>query len=118
SPARSTLENVENALRKARSTLALANTTYAREQKIARQNLNNIAPVQQARSAYTQAQSDLRAARSTLSLFKSSPGRSASIPIVAPISGVVQERAVAQGEVLSDDTHLMTIADLRRVHVD
>ena len=114
----STLSAARSALVKARQTLALANTGYAREQRIFKANLNNTAQVQGARSGYTQAQSDLRASRSTLALFKTSPGRSASIPIIAPISGVVQSREVASGEVLSDDTHLMTIADLSRVHVD
>ena len=114
----STLIAARSALLKARQTLALANTAYAREQKIFKQNLNNTSQVQTARSGYVQAQSDLRAARSTLALFKSSPGHSASTPIVAPISGVVQERMVSQGEVLSDDTHLMTIADLSIVHID
>ena len=117
-PARSTLENAENALAKARQTLALANTASAREQRIFEQNLNNIAQVQQARAGYAQAQSDLRAARSTLALFKSSPGRSASVPIVAPISGTVQERDVAQGEVLEADTHLMTLVNLSAVAVE
>jgi cobalt-zinc-cadmium efflux system membrane fusion protein len=117
-PARSALESAENALTKARQTLTLANTAYAREQRIFNQNLNNIAQVQQARAGYTQAQSDLRAARSTLALFKSSPGRSASVPIVAPISGTVQERDVAQGEVLEADTHLMTLVNLREVAVE
>jgi cobalt-zinc-cadmium efflux system membrane fusion protein len=118
SGAGSTLEAAQNALRKARANLQLANATYAREQKIFKQDLNNISQVQVARSNYTQAQADLRGARTALSLFKSSPGGNARIPIIAPFSGVVLERDVANGEVLSDDSHLMTIADLSRVHVD
>jgi cobalt-zinc-cadmium efflux system membrane fusion protein len=74
--------------------------------------------VQAARSGYTQAQADLRGARTALSLFKSSPGGSARIPIVAPISGVVQEREVAPGEVLPDDSHLMTLVNLDSVMVE
>lgn len=118
SGAHSSLEAAQNSLTKARQNLSLANLTYAREQRIFKQNLNNIAQVQTARSGYIQAQSDLRAARTALALFKSSPGGSARIPIIAPISGIVQEREVAQGEVLPDDAHLMTIADLSRVHID
>jgi RND family efflux transporter MFP subunit len=118
SGAGSTLEAAQNALRKARANLQLANATYAREQKIFKQDLNNISQVQAARSNAAQARADLRGARTALSLLKSAPGGNARIPILAPISGVVQERDVANGEVLSDDTHLMSIADLSRVHVD
>ncbi len=118
SQAQSTVETARNALLKARQTLTVANAAYEREVRIFRQNLNNIAQVQTARSGYVQAQSDLRAARTALTLFKSAPGGVASVPIVAPISGVVQAREVAQGEVLDSDAHLMTIADLSVVHVD
>jgi RND family efflux transporter MFP subunit len=118
SGARSTLEAAQNALIKARQNLALANLTYTREQRVFKQNLNNIAQVQSARSGYVQAQSALRAARTALSLFKSSPGGGARIPIVAPISGVVQEREVAPGEVLPDDAHLMTLVNLDAVVVE
>ena len=118
SQAQSTVENARNALVKARQTVEVANTAYEREQRIFRQNLNNTAQVQTARSGYVQAQSDLRAARTALSLLKSAPGGRASIPIVAPIAGVVQAREIAQGEVLDADAHLMTIADLSIVHVD
>ena len=118
SGATSTVENARNALAKARSTLALANTTLAREQRIFAQNLNNTAQVQTARSGYVQAQSDLRAARTALSLLKSSPGGSAQIPIVAPISGVVQERERALGEVLDADAQILTIVNLDSVAVE
>lgn len=118
SGARGTLTGAQSALVKARQTLQVANAAYERERRIYRQNLNNISQVQAARSGLVSAQSDLRAARTVLSLFKSAPGGRASVPIVAPIAGVVQEREVAQGEVLDADAHLLTIADLSRVHVD
>jgi len=60
----------------------------------------------------------VRAVRTALALLKSAPGGVASVPVTAPIAGVVQERAVARGEVLGADAHLMTIVDLSTVHVD
>ena len=118
SQAQSTVENARNALTKARQTATVSNAAYEREVRIFRQNLNNTSQVQAARATYISAQSDLRAARTALTLFKSAPGGRASVPIVAPISGVVQEREVAQGEVLDADAHLMTLVNLRTVAVE
>ena len=118
SGARGSLATAQNALVKARQTLQVADAAFERERRIYRQNLNNISQVQAARSTLVGAQSDLRVAQTALALFKSAPGGRASVPIVAPISGIVQERPVAQGEVIAADTVLMTIADLRFVHLD
>lgn len=118
SQARGAAENARNALSKARQTLTVANAAYQREVGIQRQNLNNIAQVQAARSTNVQAESDLRAASTALALFKSAPGGRASVPITSPISGVVQEREVAQGEVLDADAQLMTIVNLNTVAVE
>lgn len=118
SAARGALEKERNDLEKARQTFALAETTLRRETRIFQQNLNNIAPVQTARANYVQAQSDWQAARTAISLLKAAPNGSASVPIVAPISGIVQERDVMQAEVLSTDAHLLTITNLSRVHID
>lgn len=116
--ARATLETAQSALVRARQNLSLATTAYAREEKIFKGDLNNLSQVQAARGSFVQAQSDLRAARTALNLLKSSPGGSAQVPITSPISGVVQERDVTRGEVLSGESHLMTIADFSRVHID
>lgn len=112
------ISSTRSALLKARQTLGVANAAYEREQRIFRQNLNNTSQIQAARSTLVQAQSDLTAARTTLALFKSAPGGRASVPIVAPISGVVQERKVAQGEVLEADSQLMTLVNLNTVVVE
>lgn len=118
SQAQSTVENARNAFVKARQTLSVVDAAYERERNIARQNLNNIAQVQTAQSTFNAARADLEAARTALSLLKSAPGGRASVPIVAPIGGTVRERPTAQGEVITADTHLMTIADLSIVHID
>jgi RND family efflux transporter MFP subunit len=118
STAQSALENAQTALIKARQSLALSNATLEREGRIYRQNLNNIAPVQTARAGLVQAQADLNAAQSTLSLLKSAPGDSVAVPIRAPISGIVQERNVALGELVQADAPLMTIANLRTLALE
>ena len=112
------VSSTRSALLKARQILGVANEAFGREQRIFRQNLNNTAQVQAARSALVQAQSDLMAAQTALSLLKSSPGGRASVPIIAPFSGVVQDRESAQGEVLDADAQLMTIVNLDNVIVE
>lgn len=112
------LQTTQSAVKQARQTLAVTDSVLQREQGIYGQNLNNIAQLQTARAQFVSAQSDLRAAQTALSLLKSAPGGRASVPIVAPLGGIVQERPAAQGEVITADTHLMTIADLSIVHVD
>jgi RND family efflux transporter MFP subunit len=116
--ANSNLQNALIALSKARQTLAITDTAYKREVSIYRQNLNNTAQVQSAKAALTSAQSELEAAQTALSLLKSAPGGNAVVPIRAPLSGVVQERTVTQGEVVAADQNLLTIVDLSIVHVD
>jgi len=118
STATSTLENASNALTKARATLEVANAASNRERSILSQNLNNTSQMQAARAQFVQAQSDLRAARTALALLKSAPGGSARVPIVAPISGVVQDRERAEGEVLDADAQLLTIVNLGTVAVE
>ena len=118
STAQTALENAQTALQKARQTLIVANATFAREKRILGQNLNNISQVQAARSAFNGAQAELQAARTALVLFKSSPGGSASIPVRAPISGVVQTRDVAQGETVEADKQLLSIVNLNQVAVE
>ncbi len=116
--AQANLKSAQAGVYKAQRTLEVANAQLSREQKIFRANLNNISNVQAARAGYVQAQADLRAARSTLSLLKSSPGGSVSVPIRAPISGTVQTRDAALGELIQADAPLMTIVNLKTVALE
>ena len=116
--AQANLQAAQAGLYGARRTLEVANSQLAREQSIFRKNLNNISNVQAARAGYVQAQADLRAARSTLALFKSSPGGGVSIPVRAPIGGVVQTREAALGELVQADAPLMTIVNLGTVALE
>ncbi|HEX8833828.1 MAG TPA: efflux RND transporter periplasmic adaptor subunit [Abditibacteriaceae bacterium] len=116
--ARTGLLSAQAGLYRARRVLETANTALQREQNIFRQNLNNTSQVQTARAGYLSAQADLRAARSALSLLQSSPGGSVAVPILAPLSGVVQTRDVAVGELIGADAPLMTIVNLNRVALE
>ncbi|PQV62688.1 RND family efflux transporter, MFP subunit [Abditibacterium utsteinense] len=118
SAAQNAVSSAKNALRGARESVRLAQSGFERENRIFRQNLNTNAQLQGARAQVVGAQAELRAAQTALQLFKSSPNGSASIPIRAPISGIVTEREVAQGEVLDADAQILTLVDNSVVHAD
>lgn len=115
---RANVENAANALSKARQNLALADAVLRRETNILRLNIYNTAQEQTARASLVSAQADLNAAQTALRLLKSAPNGSAIVPIRAPLSGIVQERDLAQGEVITAEQNLMTIVNLSTVHVD
>jgi len=116
--ARASLQSARAGLYKAQRTAEVAASTLERERLIFRRGLNNTSQVQTARSGFVQAQADLRAAQSTLELLKSSPGGSVQVPIRAPMSGVVQTRDVALGELIQADAPLLTIVNLQRVALE
>ncbi len=116
--AQSAVASAQTALKRAESAQQIAKSATNREEKIYRQNLNNQSQIQSARAQLVSAQSDVDGARTALQLLRSAPGGSARVPIRAPLSGVVTEREAAMGEVLDDDTHLLTISDLSVVHAD
>ena len=116
--ARANLQAAQAGRYKAQRALEVSSATLKREQNIFKQNLNNTSQVQAARAGATQAQADLRAARSTLSLLKSAPGGSVSVPVRAPMGGVVQSRDVAVGELVGADAPLITIVNLQSVALE
>ena len=118
SAARTSLEQAESALAKARQQKAIATSALKREERIASQNLNNISQLQAAQAEKRAAQADLKSARTTLSLMKSSPGGKAAIPITAPLAGVVEERKISLGEVISPETILMTLTNMDKVAME
>lgn len=116
--ARAGVQAARAGLYKAGRSLEVANVTLEREQNIFRQNLNNISQVQAARAGLVQAQADLRATRNTLTLLKSSPGGSVAVPVRAPLSGIVQTRDVAVGELILADAPILTIVNLNMVALE
>jgi len=118
STARTDLEQAQAALTKARQQKVLSAAALNREQRIAKENLNNISQLQSAEAEYRAAQANLKSARTTLSLLKSQPGGKASIPIRAPIGGVVNARKITMGELVTADDKLMKIVNLDEVAVE
>ena len=116
--AQSALSTAQTALKRAQTAQQIAQISYNREEKIYRQNLNNQVQIQAARAQFVSAQSDADGARTALQLLRSAPGGSARVPVRAPLDGTVTEREAALGEVLDNDTHLLTISDLSVVHAD
>ena len=110
--ARANLQAAQAGLYKSRRALQIADATLRREQNVFRLNLNNTQQMQAARAAYVQARADLSATQNALSLLKSAPGEGVSVPIEAPLSGVVQTRDVAVGELVQADAPLFTIVNL------
>jgi len=118
STARANLEQAKTTLAKARQQKVLSAAALAREQRIAKQNLNDISQLQSAEAEYRAAQADLKSARTTLSLLKSSPDGKASIPVRAPISGMVSERKITLGEIITAEKELMTLINLDNVALE
>ena len=118
SQARADLGSANSALTQARQSLQVANATYERERRIFGGDLNNRAQLQSARAQLTSAQAEQDAARTALSLLQSAPGGRASVPIVAPLGGIVQEREVTRGQVLDADAGILTIVNLESVMVE
>jgi RND family efflux transporter MFP subunit len=118
STARASLEQAQTSLTKARQQKVLSAAALAREQRIAKQNLNDISQLQSAEAEYRAAQADLKSARTALSLLKSSPSGKASIPVRAPIGGVVSERKITLGQIITAEKELMTITNLKTVALE
>ncbi len=118
STARSAVESAGAELTKARGAQRVAQDLLAREALLYQRRINDTGPLQSARAAAIAAQADVDATRSTLALFKSAPDGSVSVPIRAPLSGVVQSREAAPGELVQADAPLLTIVNLSRVAIE
>jgi len=116
--AKARLEQAQASLAKARQQKVLSSAALDRELRISRENLNNISQLQSAEAEYRGAQANLKSARTTLSLLKSQPGGKASIPIRTPIGGVVNERKVTMGQLVTAEEKLMRIVNLEEVAME
>jgi cobalt-zinc-cadmium efflux system membrane fusion protein len=105
-------------LERTRGHLRVATSSLEREKKIAQGGLLAGKEVQEAQSALTVARSEVQAARQSLAALKASGGRSgATLAIVAPISGVITERAASPGQAVEASQDLFTIVNPSRVWV-
>ncbi|MCS7224194.1 MAG: efflux RND transporter periplasmic adaptor subunit [Armatimonadetes bacterium] len=106
------------ALEQAARRLEIAKKALQREQHIAEQNLLSQREVQEAQAQYDQAMVELLVAQKALEVLKVEAGRSARIPILAPISGRILERRVSLGQAVTANDTLFVLLDLSSVWVD
>ena len=107
----------------------IARLTHEREQRLFDQGISSESEFLQARRDVTEAQIELRSAtQKLLSLgftegyikdLSSQPDHAlVHYELVAPMSGLVLERHITQGESVSDDTDAFAVADLSEVWID
>ncbi len=108
----------KKAIEEMENRLAALESLLRREASVAGQNLYAQKEVQAAEADVAQARVKLLAAQNTLRILRASASGSASVPIVAPISGRILERSVNRGQVIHPDETLFTILDLSTVWVD
>lgn len=106
-------------LERTRGHLQVATSSLAREQKIAGGNLLARKEVQEAASALTVARAQVEAAQQGMAALRLTTGArgSASIGIVAPISGIITERQATPMQAVEATTDLFTIVNTNRVWV-
>lgn len=105
-------------LERTRGHLQVATAALEREKRIAQRDLLARKEVQEAQSALTVAKAEVQAARQSLAALKVSGGRGgASLAVVAPIGGVITERAATPGQAVETSSDLFTIVNPSRVWV-
>jgi len=109
----------KKALEEMENRLAALESLLKREVSVAGQNLYAQKEMHAAEADVAQARVRLLAAQNTLKILRASAsGGTASIPVVAPLSGRILERPVNRGQVIHPDDTLFTILDLSTVWVD
>lgn len=112
----------------ARARRQLAETSFAREEKLWQEQISSERQYLDARYALAEASIALRAAEQRLHALgvgddalrqlPDDPGDIARYPLVAPMAGTVLDRHATVGEVLSDTDPAFLVADLRTVWVE
>lgn len=99
----------------ARARLALAQSNYAREQRLYAERVSPEQDLIAARTAATEASIALRLARQQLSATGGGGGSLNRVGITAPISGQVIARSAVLGQTVAADTELFRVANLSTV---
>lgn len=109
----------KQALAETENRLAALDALLRRETGVAGSDLYGQREVQAAEADVAQANVRLLAARNGLEILRATAsGGTASVPIVAPISGRILERAANRGQMVKPEDTLFTILDLSSVWVD
>ncbi|MCA1323950.1 efflux RND transporter periplasmic adaptor subunit [Herbaspirillum sp. alder98] len=99
----------------AQQRLVLARENHARERALWDERISAEQDLQQARSALREAEIGAANATQKLNALGAGPQGGGSLQIRAPFDGVVVEKHIALGEMVREDTAVLTIADLRSV---
>jgi len=123
------LAELKSAYLTAKERLALAETTFQREESLWQKHISPEQEYLEAKEALAKARVELRAAKQKLHALGFADPYLAQLPsqldttftqytITAPFDGTVIEKHVALGAVLKDDAPAFVVADLRSVWVD
>lgn len=111
----------EAELARARGHLKIAKAVLAREKKVAGQGLLARKELQEAEADVARARTEMQAGENALRALRASGGPGSgspvSIPIIAPINGVVTERAASPGQAVQATSDLFTITGNESVWV-
>jgi membrane fusion protein, heavy metal efflux system len=101
--------------------LALARSTFEREKQLWQQKISAHQDYLQAQQALHEAEIAEQAIRqklNALGALGSKAGGLTRFEIRSPIDGVITAKKLSVGEVVKEDTHILTVADLSTVWVD
>lgn len=109
----------EAALQRARGQLSVAQSVLAREKQVAGKSLLAKQEIQGAEADLARARAEVQAAENALRALRAAgaSGNAVSIPITAPISGVITERQATPGQAVEASTDLFTIVNTDRMWV-
>ena len=102
----------------AQEALTLASQDYQREKQLFNQGISARQDYQRAYNAYRQAEIQVQAARSRLSALGATQGSQGRYVIKAPLSGVVTQKDIVIGEIISPDKQLFVIDQLDQLWIE
>ncbi|MHB9131458.1 MAG: efflux RND transporter periplasmic adaptor subunit [Armatimonadota bacterium] len=113
------VDTCEAALQRAKGQLAVAQSVLAREKQVAGKSLLAKQEIQGVEADLARAKAEVQAAGNALRALRAAgaSGNAVSIPIIAPISGVITERQATPGQAVDAATDLFTIVNTDRVWV-
>ncbi|MHB9022979.1 MAG: efflux RND transporter periplasmic adaptor subunit [Armatimonadota bacterium] len=113
------VDTCEAALQRAKGQLKVAQSVFAREKQVAGKSLLAKQEIQGAEADLARARADVQAAQNALRALRAAgaAGNAVSIPITAPISGVITERQATPGQAVDAATDLFIIVNTDRVWV-
>jgi cobalt-zinc-cadmium efflux system membrane fusion protein len=113
------VDTCEAALQRAKGQMTVAQSVLAREKQVAGKSLLAKQEIQGAEAELARARAEVQAAENALRALRAAgaSGNAVSIPITAPISGVITERQATPGQAVEASSDLFTIVNTDRVWV-